>query len=148
MATAAASGDVMRAYRALTVFEVRGGPIDEQGRHEDESADSNHCRGGWRGARVGRGVLEWMSAANPKEWRRSRQSRLESRYFGLFARAHEQTGLVIKITKRPISTDRLSTTTRAINLGGGPFESTYPQVSEYASPRFYYKYFLELNLKY
>ena len=66
----------------------------------------------------------------------------------LFALFEEQTELVIKITKRPISTHRLSTTTRANNLGGGPFESTYPQVSEYASPRLYYKYFLELNLKY
>ena len=70
-----------------------------------------------------------------------RQSRLVSLSGRLFA--------VVRITKRPIiSTLRLSRTTRAHNLGGGPFESTYPQVSEYASPRICYKYFLELNLKY
>ena len=33
------------------------------------------------------------------------------------------------ITKRPTSTRRLSTPTRAHNLGGGPFDSTYPQFS-------------------
>ena len=52
-----------------------------------------------------------------------------------------------KNREEAIFTERLSIPTRAHNLGGGPFESTCPQFSEYASPRLCYKYFLELNLK-
>ena len=75
------------------------------------------------------------------------QSRFGSLSGRLFAVVRQQTELVIKITKRPISTQGLSTPTRAHNLGGGPFESTCPQFSDYASPRLCYKYFLELDSK-